>query len=233
MTDIGLPGTLVLLRHAQSVRNAAKHGEIFFPDAASRDAVKGVPDHLTPLTDVGERQAPQAGSALRTRYGVPHEIFHSGYARTEATMSGLLTAYTDAERAAIKVERDWRIRERALGWCFDMTVDDVKASFPWLPEYWQTSGAFFGAPPGGESLAQVTDRVAPFLEGLHWGKAGRTTFVVSHGNTIRCMRFLIEDWSYAEVDAKRWPPNCGMVAYRFDAAGKPILIAENEPLCTE
>jgi broad specificity phosphatase PhoE len=234
----GLPGTLVLLRHPQSVRNANKHGTLFFPDDASRDAVKGVGDHLTPLTEFGHRQAIEAGAALKARFGVPDEIFHSGYVRTEAGKDGILAAYTEAERAKIRIERDWRIRERSTGWCFDMTVADVAKHFPWLQEYWRTAGEFFGMPPGGESLAQVVDRVAPFVKDLYWGRAGRTTFVVSHGNTIRCLRFLIEDLTYAAFDAKppdvfRWPPNCGMVAYRFDADGKPELIAENEQLWTE
>jgi len=228
MDEIGLPGTLVLIRHGESERNKAKRGEVFFPDAASRDAVRGTPDHLTKLTDHGERQAAQTGAALKTRYGTPDEIIDSGFTRTSMTRDGILSAYVGA---AIRFWSDSRIRERTIGYCYDMTEDEVRANFPWLKEHWVSAGPFFGQPPGGESLAQVADRVSPFVDDLWLGKAGRTTFVVTHGNTVRCLRFVIEKLSYEAIGPLVWPPNCGIVAYKLGANGIYELVAENEQLC--
>ncbi len=234
MFDIGPPDVLVLIRHAQSARNAARRGgEVFFKDEASRDLVRDTPDHLTPLTEHGRKQAAQAAAALKARFAVPDEIIHSGYLRTEETAAIILSAYSEEERAKVSVRRDWRIRERQPGWAFNMTADEAAAAFPWLQRYWSETPAFFAFPPGGESLAQVADRVAPFLTGLLMGKRGRTTYVVSHGNTIRCLRFLIEEMTYDQVGKTYWPPNCGIVAYQFGPLGDPKLIADNERLCTK
>ena len=232
--DFGLPAKVVLIRHAQSERNAAKRGETFFKDAAARDAVAGTPDHLTPLSDLGRLQAAEAGQRLKERFGRPALILHSGYHRTVQTTEGILAAYGESERARIEIRRDWRIREREPGWGFNMTEDEARSHFPWLKGMWSEAGPFFAQPPGGESLVQVVDRVAPVIGEFNLGEEGRTIFIVSHGNTIRCMRFLFESMTYEQVEKTYWPPNCGVVAYDMDpATGEMRLIVENERFCSD
>ncbi len=48
------PTRLVIVRHAESLRNYLKEGKVFFPNDESRVLVRGIPDHLIPLTALGE-----------------------------------------------------------------------------------------------------------------------------------------------------------------------------------
>src|SRR5262249_30994974 len=153
------PSHLLLVRHAESERNVAKKGNVFFADDESRRAVHGVPDHAIPLTAEGWRQAERTGSALRARFGAFDYVYHSGYRRTVETTEGLLRASPEEERAAVKVRQNVFIRERDSGYAYDMTTAEAESAFPWLQEYWKTSGSFFARPPGGESVAQVCERI--------------------------------------------------------------------------
>jgi 2,3-bisphosphoglycerate-dependent phosphoglycerate mutase len=57
------PSLVVLVRHAESTRNAAKTGT-FFTSEEQRQQVQGISDVQTPLTAKGWLQAEQTGAAL-------------------------------------------------------------------------------------------------------------------------------------------------------------------------
>jgi broad specificity phosphatase PhoE len=221
------PSRLVLVRHAESERNVAKKGSVFFADDESRRAVHGVPDDAIPLTAEGRRQAERTGEALRARFGAFAYVYNSGYRRTVETMEGILRAFPDSERAATEVRQNVFIRERDTGYAYDMTTAEAEAAFPWLSEYWETSGPFFARPPGGESVAQVCERVHLFLDMLSRERAGQQVLVVTHGVTLRAFRFLLERWTYDEVVTRfrQDPPHNGSVTvYEHDpGAGRLVL----------
>ncbi|MFG2040894.1 histidine phosphatase family protein [Dactylosporangium sp. NPDC048998] len=219
------PALLVLVRHAESARNIAKKGSVYFADDAARQVLRGVPDHLVELTPDGHKQAVQTGQGIRDRFGVFDHVFTSGYARTEQTAQGILEAYPAAERDRMRVKSELFIRERDPGFAYDMTTAEAEAAFPWLNEYWQTFGGFMARPPGGESLADVTGRVHTFLNELFRDHAGQKIMVVTHGGTLRCFRFLLEGWSYSQVQRRPEggaPENCGVTTYR-DAGDGLVL----------
>jgi broad specificity phosphatase PhoE len=223
------PSRLVLVRHAESERNVAKKGSVFFADDESRRSVKGVPDYLIPITEDGWRQAERTGAALRERFGSFDYVYNSGYRRTVETTEGLLRAYPEEERAAMKVRQNVFIRERDSGYAYDMTTAEAEAAFPWLQEYWKTSGSFFARPPGGESVAQVCERVYLFINMLFRDRAGQNVLVVTHGVTMRAFRFLLERWTYEEVGERfrRDPPhNCSVTVYEHDAAAGRMVLRE-------
>jgi len=121
------------------------------------------------------------------------------------------------------------IRERDPGFTYDMTEAEVDQHFPWLREYWQTYGGFFSYPPGGESLAMVTQRVYLFLNMLFRDRAGEKVLVVSHSGTIRCFRFLLEHWDYEQALA--WPSGqspayCGVTDYHQDRQRERLVLGE-------
>ncbi len=108
-----------------------------------------------------------------------------------------------------------------------MTTAEVNLAFPWLQEYWETSGRFFARPPGAESLADVAQRVYKFLGMLFRDRASQRVIVVSHGGTMRMFRFWLERWCYEEV-LDRWTTepirNCGVITYRYSPeAGRLVL----------
>ena len=209
------PALLVIVRHAESVRNQIKKDTIYFADDAARRVVRGTPDHLIELTEAGHEQARQSGQAIREQHGVFDCVYTSGYTRTEETATGLLSAYTDAERKDTDVRMNLFIRERDPGYTYDMTEAEAIAHFPWIEEYWQTFGWFFSRPPGGESLADVVTRVDTFLTSLYREQAGKRVLLVTHGGTIRCLRFVLERWEYAQAARMLThpPANCGVTTY--------------------
>jgi broad specificity phosphatase PhoE len=223
------PALLVIVRHAESARNQAKKGSIYFADDAARRVVRGTPDHLIELTPDGHKQAAETGVAIRERFGAFDYVYTSGYARTEQTAEGILSAYPPAERERMKVRMNLFIRERDPGFSYDMTQEEAETAFPWLNEYWHTFGGFMARPPGGESLADVVARVHTFLDTLFRDRAGKKILVVTHGGTIRCFRFALERWDYTQ--AQTWPPgqspaNCGVTAYRVADSGDHLELEE-------
>lgn len=231
---INRPSLLVFIRHAESVRNEAKKGSIYFADDESRRGIEGTPDHLIPLTENGLRQAALTGPELRRRFGTPAYLYHSGYTRAVQTADGILNAYTARERTRIEVRQHIFIRERDPGYAYDMTGEEVAANFPFMDKYWKTFGGFFARPVGGESLAQMTERAYMFLNMLFRDRAGQKVFVVTHGGTLRCFRFLLERWNYEQ--ALRWAPgespkNCGLTVYKYDKTQGRLILQEHNTVC--
>jgi broad specificity phosphatase PhoE len=218
-----MPVLLVLVRHAESARNVAKKGSVFFADDEQRTALRGIADYRTPLTDTGRRQAEATGRALRQRFGTFDAVIHSGYERTVETAATILDAYTETERSGMPVRQDLFIRERDTGYAYDMTTAEAEAAFPWLDAYWETTGPFFARPPGGESVAEVCARVARFLDALAAARAGQRVLVVTHGVTLRAFRYLLEGWDYdTAVEHLRGhaPRNASVTVYEADGNAK-------------
>jgi 2,3-bisphosphoglycerate-dependent phosphoglycerate mutase len=220
------PALLVLVRHGQSTRNIAKKSSRFFLDDEARRPIRGIPDHLIGLTEAGQRQAVETGVALRERFGVFDQIYHSGYRRTIDTTTGLLEAYTPEERARMRVRHHLFIRERDQGHAYDMTDAEASAAFPWLHDYWNMFGPFFARPPGGESLAQVCERVYTFLQKLARTMAGKRVLLVTHGGTIWCFRYVLERWTYEEAERRfetEHVLNCSVHSYELSPSGRLVL----------
>jgi 2,3-bisphosphoglycerate-dependent phosphoglycerate mutase len=228
------PSTLVIVRHAESERNRAKMGKTYFADDEARREVKGIPDHNISLTTEGKAHAIKTGVYLKKRFGTFDYAYHSGYARTIQTLNGLLSCYIKKEFKRIQVRQNPFIRERDAGFTYEMTMHEAETNFPWLKAYWETVGGFFAQPPGGESLAQVVQRVYMFLNMLFRDRAGEKILVVTHGGTIRVLRFILEHWTYER--ALKWPPgqtpaNCGITVYQYDSRQKRLVLKEYNTLC--
>ncbi|MBX4210943.1 histidine phosphatase family protein [Candidatus Parcubacteria bacterium] len=220
------PALLILIRHAESERNKAKKGSVYFPDAETRKSIQGIPDHEIRITPEGVNHAERTGGYLRGRFGRPDYIYHSGYARTQETAKRLHQAFPDEERNQIKLRMNMFIRERDPGFAYDMTTHEAESAFPYLQEYWKTFGGFMARPPGGQSIADVCGQVYIFLNMLFRDRAGKKIWIVTHGGTIRAFRFLLEHWEYQQ--AVKWPEgqspkNCGLTVYEYDKRTVALL----------
>ena len=227
---IHTPQLLVFIRHGETPRNVVQsHSPIHFRDHESKKGVAGIPDHCIPLTPRGIAQARRVGKELKNRFGAFDTAYHSGYVRTEKTLAGILEAYTAEERARLAIKRSIRLRERESGYSFDMTKDEAEQHFPWMADYWKTIGPLFARPSGGESLAQVIERVEPFLEKMFREEEGKRVCVVMHGRVLAAIRFLLENWTYEEAEAflnHRSPKNCGVTVYRPDSKNGILALSE-------
>ena len=194
------PNLLVLVRHAESERNLAKKGT-FFADHAARETVRAKADHRTEITALGRKQSRATGVMLRERFGHFDVAYHSGYARTAQTLEEIAKAWPGETLGDVPVKSELYIRERDGGHGWNMTADEHAGSFPYLQEYWDTMGPFFARPPGGESVAQLCERVERFLDRLDERHGGQRVLVVTHGIVMRAFRFLLEGWTYDQAEA--------------------------------
>jgi len=216
---------LVLVRHAESLRNVAKRGHLFFPNEEARDFAGNVGDHKIPITNEGRRQARETGAALRERFGNFHHLYHSGALRTIQTADEILAAFSTPPVVSSNIF----LRERDAGHAYNMTNAEAGAAFPWLKDYWAVTGPFYASPPGGESVAKVCERIHLFLDTLS-PLGNKDILVVTHGITLRAIRSILERWE-ADVDERftaSVPDNCAVTSYARDKAGRLSLVAANE-----
>ncbi|MFM2357684.1 MAG: hypothetical protein RJA61_421 [Candidatus Parcubacteria bacterium] len=223
------PCELVIVRHGESERNKARHGKTYFADEEARSLVAGTADYKVKLTPFGWEQARKTGVYLREKFDLPDYVYHSGYVRTMQTLDGILEAFSERQKMPIQIRMNPFIRERDPGYTADMLEGEAEKSFPWLKNYWKTNGGFFARPPGGESLSDVSGRVYTFISALFRERAGKKVWVVTHGGTLRALRFILERWSYDQ--AVEWAPgqspaNCGITVYRFDENLKRLTLRE-------
>jgi len=152
------PKSLVIVRHAQSVWNkiAPQHR------GQAKEAppeMKGIPDHGTPLTEEGERQALATGSALGEMFGEFDVIYHSPWARTTKTANLIIDAYAEPyeNRMRSRCFRNLFLMEQNFG-DLDIGVGDPQDIHDKYSAFYrrrEVAGKFYLRPPNGESWADV------------------------------------------------------------------------------
>lgn len=203
---------LFIVRHGESIANIHK-------DLGVKPGYEEMRDAIVPLTRWGYEQAVEAGCFLREQYlhnpayaGRRLRIIHSPYLRTRQTMQGLLEGLGDA----VKVEcitQDERVREQEFG-LFDCISDPAVALAKWPEEYAAFRAArkldkYNAKAPGGESRADVVERVKPFLQELLAKDEGDVdVLVVGHGLLNRALEMNLgghdPDWLRRSLN----PKNC-------------------------
>ncbi|MHA6792529.1 phosphoglyceromutase [Pseudonocardia bannensis] len=199
-------GTLVLLRHGQSVWNA-------------ENLFTGWVD--VPLSETGEREARRGGELLREA-GLLPDVLHTSLLRRAISTANL--ALDAAGRHWIPVRRDWRLNERHYG---ALQGKDKKQTLETYGEeqfkVWRRSydtppppiepGSEFAqdgdpryadlgaAVPGTECLADVVKRLVPYWEEAIVPdlQAGRTVLVAAHGNSLRALVKQLDGISDADI----------------------------------
>lgn len=226
---------LVLIRHGESLRNISECKGSFYQNDADRERVGVLQDRLVPLTEKGHQQAKATGLGLKSEFGLPDMLIHSGFLRTQETTAGILGAYMSEGLVSLRIWENHLVRERNPGYLMNWTEMEVRDRVYWWLEYWRTADKFTVVPMGGESIAGMTEgRLLTFLKILESNsnkKGGNTIFVVSHGRAILGMRYILEDWGYDRIISaldNENPPNCSATHYLFDAFGNPHLQYANK-----
>lgn len=168
--DDAEPVTVVLVRHGQTAMTVSR-------------GYSGSSEPGPPLDEHGRRQA-AAAAALVDRIGrdlwgdvaYPSEVVASPMVRTQET-AGVVAA-----RLGLPVRVDAAFQEVDFGQWQGLTADEIEAGWPGALEPWSTTGRVH--PPGGESVADVGERLRRGLDGLREG-GPRTVVVVSHAIAIR------------------------------------------------
>ena len=162
-------GRILLCRHGQTEFNAALR-------------FQGQMDE--PLSELGKLQARKLGERLAD---VPlHAAYSSDLGRAHETAK-LALAGRDVALAL-----DARLREIAFGRWEGMTFAEIRVKYPDDVAARERDRVHY-AIPGGESVAQMGERVSGFLEDVLPKHAGQTLLVMAHGGTVNALLATLLD----------------------------------------
>lgn len=147
------------------------------------------------LSPKGENEARRAGLLLRE---VPVDVlFTSVLTRAMRTAD---IALTEAGRTGLPTHRDQALNERHYGDLQGLNKAETAEKYGAEQVHiWRRS--YDVPPPGGESLKDTRERVAPYFE-EHIApllRAGTNVLVVAHGNSLRSLIMLIEHLTPDEI----------------------------------
>ncbi|MFD4632570.1 bifunctional RNase H/acid phosphatase [Streptomyces sp. NPDC058284] len=163
--DLGAPATFVLLRHGETALTPEKR----FSGSGGSDPS---------LSGAGRAQAERAAAAFALR-GTIEAVVSSPLKRCQET------ARTVAARLGLDVQLDDGLRETDFGAWEGLTFGEVRERHPEELNAWLASPK--AAPPGGESFATVSRRVAAARDRLTAAYAGRTVLLVTHVTPIKTL----------------------------------------------
>ena len=173
--------TLILLRHGQSVWNAAN----IFTGWTDVD-----------LSEAGVAEATQAGEDLA---GTAIDVIHtSGLIRAQRTAE--IVMEHNRSSSEVPTHCDIRLNERHYGELQGLNKDETRAKHgEEQVRIWRRS--YDVPPPGGESLAMCAERTLPYLTEaiIPDLEAGKTVLVAAHGNSLRSIVMEIEGLTKDEV----------------------------------
>lgn len=129
-----------------------------------------------PLNDTGRWQAERLARALAARDNI-HAIYCSDLQRAHHTAQ----AIADATGAPLLTHAG--LRERGFGIFEGKTYAEIEQTWPEESERWRQRVPHW-APPGGESLLQVRERITRTLHELAAGHPGEQIVLVAHGGIM-------------------------------------------------
>ena len=237
MGDAAWPEQLWVVRHAESVGNAAR---IAAQSSGSPTIGVQARDPDIQLSERGIAQANALGHWFGREAGrAPTTILVSPYHRTRETAAHIAEAAgwplfgaieTGApvagekrpdrrrgERAPLPIVTDERLREKDAGRLEGLTRAGIIARYPAEAEAYGQLGKFYYRPPGGESWCDVILRLRSLVELLRTEYADRRVLIVTHQVVVVCLRYVLEGLDEAGVLALEQPgeiANTSVTAYR-------------------
>ncbi|BCJ92393.1 2,3-bisphosphoglycerate-dependent phosphoglycerate mutase [Terrihabitans soli] len=177
--------TLVLVRHGQSEWNL-------------KNLFTGWKD--PGLTDVGVKEAHEAGRKLKAEGITFDRAFTSNLSRAQKTLDIILGELGQTD---LKVVRDEALNERDYGDLSGLNKDEARVK--WGEEQvhiWRRS--YDIAPPGGESLRDTLARTLPYYvrEILPEVMSGKRVIVTAHGNSLRALIMVLEGHTQDSIIAR-------------------------------
>ncbi|MFD8799853.1 bifunctional RNase H/acid phosphatase [Streptomyces atroolivaceus] len=204
--DLGAPATFILLRHGETALTPEKR----FSGSGGSD-----PE----LSETGRHQAACAAEAFAAR-GTVQEIVSSPLRRCRETASAV------AGRLGLEVRIDEGLRETDFGAWEGLTFAEVRERHGSDLTTWLASPD--AAPTGGgESFAEVAERVSATRDRLIAGHAGRTVLLVTHVTPIKTLvRLALGAPPESLFRMELSPASVSTVAYYAD--GNPSLRLLND-----
>ncbi|HLV81744.1 MAG TPA: 2,3-diphosphoglycerate-dependent phosphoglycerate mutase [Chthonomonadaceae bacterium] len=195
---------LILLRHGQSQWNL-------------ENRFTGWVD--VPLTDVGMKEAEEAGKKIKLAGIHLEEAFTSVLTRAIQTLEICLRA---AEQSGVPTTYDLALNERHYGDLQGLNKAETADKFGAEQVHiWRRS--YDVAPPNGESLKDTAARTLPYFEAhiIPAIQAGKNVLVCAHGNSLRSIVMRLDSLTPEQIVAVEIPTGVPIV-YDMDPAGNPI-----------
>ncbi|MBR2176003.1 MAG: histidine phosphatase family protein [Clostridia bacterium] len=194
---------LILIRHCQAEGNLQR----FFQGKIDSD-----------ITPKGRAQTAAAAEILSAE---PIDIFYtSSLLRARKSTEGI-NVYHE-----VPVKIDDRLAEIDAGKWEGKFLTDIEKEFPEAYDKWKNDPANFAA-PGGETMAQVYDRVSAALRDIIAENDGKTVCIVSHGCAIVNMMCYLHGWPLSAIGKIPLGTNMSINVVRAEN-GKPAqIIMEN------
>jgi broad specificity phosphatase PhoE len=226
------PEKLWIVRHGQSAGNVARDAA---HEAGHSIIDINIRDVDVPLSPLGERQAGALGHwfASLPEEEKPEVVLSSPYVRARQTARFICEAggVTGEARPPIV---DERLREREFGIFDRLTTRGIQEKYPEIAEHRALLGKFYHRAPGGESWADVIQRLRGALDTISLHHADRRVLIVCHQVVVLCIRYILEEMDEAQIlaiDKQADVINCGVCEYDFqpdDAAScLPQLVRYN------
>ena len=245
MAATGWPEQLWVVRHAESVGNAAR-------DAAHASGAETIgvatrdPDVALSERGGGQAQALGRWLARPDADGPPSAILTSPYRRTRETAAQIATAagwrlfgalesgapvkgrdepVSNGDRSPIPVIVDERLREKDAGRLEGLTRAGIIARHPAEAEAYGQLGKFYYRPPGGESWCDVILRLRSLVDVLRNEYAGGRVLIVSHQVVVVCLRYILEGLDEAGVLGLERPGEVANTSLtRYHRAGDRLVL---------
>lgn len=186
---------LILVRHGQTAYNA----EVRFMGQLD-----------IPLDEIGRAQAQAVAQRLSSER--PASMYCSGLSRAFDTASAIQTAILTHPELRI----DGRLTEGGFGEWQGKTYDSLKAHDTERLANWEADRLNV-APPKGESLQQIADRVQTVYDDILADNEGKTVIIVAHGGSLQVLvalalgvplesywKFGISNTSVSELRVDEW-----------------------------
>lgn len=234
---------ILLVRHAESESNVDLSVHSHTPDPAIR------------LSPKGYTQAIRLGEVLRPLLLNDHGHYHdrtrimiSPYRRTRETLEGMAIGsrmtsanahVTDLAQSAEKIHENIALREIEYGVFDGITVEERPIKLPLEHACYQRhldhEGWVYARMPLGESPADVVGRAKLVLHDIEraYRQGVKQLIIVSHSQTIRCIRMEMEEQSVQWLTEEPSPPNTSTHYYTFTGINyhNQGLIYDGQELC--
>ncbi|MFW5470455.1 histidine phosphatase family protein [Knoellia sp. CPCC 206435] len=179
--------SLILVRHGQSEGNVA--AESAERERLERIAVPARDPDIT-LSELGREQAGAVGRWLEAlpEDERPQVVWTSPYRRARQTAEVAL----EVARTELAFRVDERLRDRDMGITDMLTGAGIRTSHPEEAERRQWLGKFYYRPPGGESWADVAQRVRGVLTDMAHAERHDRVLVTAHDVVIMLFTYVAE-----------------------------------------
>lgn len=189
----------IVVRHGQSEGNAKEefHGQ-----------------YNSDLTEFGHKQA-ECTAEYVDRYTID-AIYSSDIRRAYST------AKHTSDRRGLPIHADEGLREIFAGKWEQMKFVDIPEHYPEEYRIWSQDIAHAHL-PGGESVAEMAERVNAAFERIAAENAGKTVYIATHATPIRAMRCKWMGLPLTEMQQMKWVPNASVTVVEYDGDQRRIL----------